>query len=247
MNFKWRTYEQLVYNYYCNLYGERWNVKYDVQIKGQSGTDRQVDILLYESKLSLSILIDCKFYRRNVDVKDVESIIGMIEDLRMNKGVIVTTEGFTAGAEARASLFGRLELLKLSIKDLFPYRFYNNELVTIPCPNCYGKKGIFDSEKRISIVEMQEYDIVYKGDDSFFKVNFGFCEECISQIFYCNECRMAIGLELDKINTIKYCKCGVGYTLTKHVNEFGQEGWGYLYLNRGGFPLFTENNYEYIN
>ena len=47
-------------------------------------------------------VFDCKCYGRKVNVKDVESFLGMLDDLRVSKGVIVTTKGFTKTALKRA-------------------------------------------------------------------------------------------------------------------------------------------------
>lgn len=45
---KWRTYEWLVYNYYCNIcnqYNNDWEVTYNKKIQGYSGIKRECKII----------------------------------------------------------------------------------------------------------------------------------------------------------------------------------------------------------
>lgn len=242
---KWRTYEWLVYNYFCKLYEGNWKVEYDVKIVGKSGILRQVDILLSESNFKLIVAIDCKCYKKSLDIKEVETFIGMLYDLQASKGILVTLKGYSAGALKRAKEYGRLDLLALSIEDLFSYRFYNNKMIDISCPICDGLKDIFTNRTIHSAVSTMEYDIVYRHDmNSFVKVNTAFCTNCVSQIFHCTQCNITIGISVDDIrkNVIKRCKCGIGYSFYEIEDEFGQKGTCYSYYDINGEDLLSENN-----
>jgi hypothetical protein len=46
--------------------------------------------------------VDCKCFSRNVDVKNVETVMGLVEDVGADLALIVTTEGFSEGAKRRA-------------------------------------------------------------------------------------------------------------------------------------------------
>src|SRR5690348_15526400 len=66
-------------------------IRSDVHLIGaKSNVSRQVDILVDQRD---AIAIDCKCYRRKVDVKHVEMFLGMLDDLGIRYGVIVTTRG----------------------------------------------------------------------------------------------------------------------------------------------------------
>lgn len=249
---KWRTYQWLVYNYYCNVcqkYNNDWNVTYDTSLYGYSGRSRQIDILIESKSQNMMKVIDCKCYKRVIDIKHVETIIGMLDDLRANAGVIVSPKGFSASAYKRAADYGRLELVTMDLHDLFPFRFYNNKRIDMPCPGCYGKKSIFSQNICQASVNMTEYDIVYREDNySFLKVNVGFCNECMSQIFHCAECETDIFISVDDIRKgiIKRCKCGIGYSLYLYEDTYGNETIAYSYFDINGNELLSENNIYYI-
>ena len=76
-------------------------VRQNVTMKGAlSGRSRQVDIVVdrpYEGT-SMSVAVDCKCYKRKVNIKDVEAFLGMLEDLGIRKGALVTTKGYSKSA-----------------------------------------------------------------------------------------------------------------------------------------------------
>ncbi len=80
----------------------------------RSQTQRQVDILIERrvAQFDLRIAIDCKDHKDPVDVKDVEEVIGLIDDVGANKGAIVAANGFTAAAKKRGADAG-LDLYRL--------------------------------------------------------------------------------------------------------------------------------------
>lgn len=49
---------------------------------------------------------ECKLYKAKVDIKTVDAFIGFLEDVGADKGVLITTTGFTSGAEKRAKAAG---------------------------------------------------------------------------------------------------------------------------------------------
>lgn len=249
---KWRTYEWLVYNYYCRVCQQNnndWIVEYDKKIPGRSDANRQIDILIESQSQNMIKVIDCKYHKAIIDIKEVDSIIGMLEDVRANAGVIVSPIGFTPAADKRAKDYGRLELIIINLHDLFPYRFDNNIRIDRPCPSCYGKKNIFSQTINHTTVNMTGYDIVYREDKmNFSKVNVGFCHECMCQVFYCTECNAYIYISIEDIGKgiVKKCKCGVGYLFYCYVDAYGNEQITYSYFDEDGNELFSENNIYYM-
>jgi hypothetical protein len=83
-------------------------VETDTKIIGRSGTRRQIDVFIKGTvgAFEVTIIIDSKNYSGPVDIKDVESMIGMVDDVGANLGVIVCPAGFTEGAKGRALTSG---------------------------------------------------------------------------------------------------------------------------------------------
>jgi len=72
----------------------------------------------------ITIAFDCKCYSRKVNVKHVESFLGMLEDIRVSQGVLVTTKGYTRTAYERAQRDSRnIDLQILPPDRLSEYQF----------------------------------------------------------------------------------------------------------------------------
>jgi hypothetical protein len=71
-------------------------VSHNVRLIGQSGAQRQIDVLVEDriGQYDIKIVIECKDYKTPVDIKDVESCSGLFEDVRAQRGVIVCPAGF---------------------------------------------------------------------------------------------------------------------------------------------------------
>ncbi|MCQ2202454.1 MAG: restriction endonuclease [Bacteroidales bacterium] len=125
-NPKWKLYEDSVYDECLRIY-ERDAVEIikDYHIKGKySGTSRQVDVWI-KLKNGETIVVDAKFYNKNVDIKEVESCISMLKDIGANKGMLITQKAFSKSAISRAHLGeDNFEVDILSIKDLMQFQSY---------------------------------------------------------------------------------------------------------------------------
>ena len=111
---KWRKFEELVHKIQSDLASDAV-VRLDDRIAGAlTGTTRQVDISIRRriGQYEILIAIDCKDLAQPVDVKDVEGVIGLVQDVGANKGAIVSASGFTAAALARGKGAG-LDLYRL--------------------------------------------------------------------------------------------------------------------------------------
>lgn len=100
----WKEYETYVFGSLQRLCPGT-DIRRNVHIRGtKSGELRQVDILVDRKigDFSLNIAIDCKCYKRKVTVSDVDRFLGMLGDIRVSKGVLVTTKGYSKTAHRRA-------------------------------------------------------------------------------------------------------------------------------------------------
>lgn len=117
---KWKKFEDLIYNIQKDLSKDSQITPND-HIYGQdSKTTRQIDISIKRTigQFSILIIIDCKDYSEPVDVKDVETFIGLVKDVRANKGAIVSSSGYTPAAIELAKTHGIDTLRHVDTKSL---------------------------------------------------------------------------------------------------------------------------------
>src|ERR1700690_1843461 len=103
-NPEWREFEKLAADIQRQLAPEA-RIETNVKLRGKrSGIERQIDILVKQTvgQYEIQIIIDCKDYKKPVDVKDLEAFMGMVEDVGANKGAMVAPAGFTSTAKQRA-------------------------------------------------------------------------------------------------------------------------------------------------
>jgi len=109
---KWKIFEELVATIQKSL-APNAKVTHNEFITGKSGVKRQLDVTVRCNIGQFSILavIDCKDWRRPVNIANVGSFADTLEDVSANKGAIVCNAGFTAGAKKRATEKG-IDLLR---------------------------------------------------------------------------------------------------------------------------------------
>ncbi len=101
-------------------------VRANVYLPGKlSRVRRQIDVVV---EAAPPIAVDCKCYKRKVDVKHVEAFLGMLEDIGFSHGIIVSTQGFTKAALRRAhSTLGWIDL-----QIVFPLRLSEYQYTGAP-------------------------------------------------------------------------------------------------------------------
>ena len=78
---------------------------------------RQTDVSVYRSgQPRPAIAVECKRYGRRLNIKDVESFLGMLEDLGAQRGVLVAPLGYSRAAERRVHGTG-VDLHRLAERD----------------------------------------------------------------------------------------------------------------------------------
>lgn len=103
----------------CRLMAEYQNlrassVKQNVKLKGKSGLAHQVDVYWeYEIDGKVHrVAIECKNYCKKVSIARVRDFYGVISDLGVVKGMMVTKVGYQKGAKQYADFYG------ISLKEL---------------------------------------------------------------------------------------------------------------------------------
>jgi hypothetical protein len=91
----------------------------------KTGSQRQIDVLVERrfGVFGIKIAVDCKCYKRKVNVNDVERFLGMLDDVRVSKGVLMTTKGYSKTAHKRIQNESRdIELKILTAKRLSEFQ-----------------------------------------------------------------------------------------------------------------------------
>ena len=111
---KWKEFENLVYEIQRNFAGGAEVKKNDFIMGHDSQTGRQIDISIRRkvAQYEILVVIDCKDYKRPVDIKKMGEFITTVQDVRANKGAIISSSGFTKNAITLATQKG-IDTLRL--------------------------------------------------------------------------------------------------------------------------------------
>lgn len=135
----WRKYEREIHQELTSVFTD-CEFEFDDRIFGKhSKIDRQIDISIRGNIGGNKILgiIDCKHFSKNIDIKIIESFLGMLEDTKANFGLIIINKGFSSSAKNRANVrnlrldiieFDELEKIKLTFDYFVNQKIRNFEL-----------------------------------------------------------------------------------------------------------------------
>jgi len=133
----WEEYEKEIHTRLSSEFPDA-KISHNVRLKGSlSKVDRQVDILVEDYLVGhkIRMVVDCKYFNRKIDVKNVECFIGFLNDVNAHKGLMISKEGYSKGAINRAySDPTDLELDILNFKDLGKFQAF----VAIPYSGGHG-------------------------------------------------------------------------------------------------------------
>jgi tetratricopeptide (TPR) repeat protein len=117
----WKDYEKEIHKQFQEMYPDA-EITHDAKLPGRySKIDRQIDILIedYVAGDRIRIMVDGKYFSENIDVKEVECFIGMMQDVDADKGLLVTQKGYSQAAIKRAHNDpNRIELDVLNFEEL---------------------------------------------------------------------------------------------------------------------------------
>jgi hypothetical protein len=117
----WKEYEIYITKQFQRMFPDT-SIQHNVlRDRLLSKTKRQIDILI-EGKIAgfnPRIIVDCKFFNKKVDVKDVESFLSFLQDLKASKGILITNNGYSEAAYNRATNDSQdIELRIINFDDL---------------------------------------------------------------------------------------------------------------------------------
>jgi hypothetical protein len=121
---RWTIYEQRVFELFKDQLPAA-RVRKNVHVRGRfSKRKRQIDILIAEKTRFgiLKTVVDTKLFNRKVDVKAVDALAGFVDDVGAEKGMLITSRGYTQAALRRA-FYGpsdlELDILNFSVLQQF--------------------------------------------------------------------------------------------------------------------------------
>ena len=134
----WLKYEKTVFEY-LQLDHPEAEVVHNVSLPGRlSGVPRQIDVLVAErfGVKTYVTAFEAKHYTRKIDVKGVEEAIGLFRDVGVDRGVMITTVGYSDAALRRANADD--VDIDLDILDLAELEAFQTDGCAIPYKGPHG-------------------------------------------------------------------------------------------------------------
>lgn len=124
---EWKLYEQQIYAKLKAGVAADAEVTFDERgsqrLPGRfSRVDRQIDVIVRGSFAGLpgihTMIVDCKLVGRRLDVTHVEAFAGLLDDVNVTLGLLVTAEGFSEAAKQRAAAIRGMQLDVVELDEL---------------------------------------------------------------------------------------------------------------------------------
>ncbi len=97
------------------VYFDNTKIEWDARIKGNSGVEHQIDILLTTGE-ELT-LIECKNHKRTIGYDAVAKMDSILNDINNSKGIIYSMTGFSSEAEKYA-VSKQIKLISMNEKEI---------------------------------------------------------------------------------------------------------------------------------
>lgn len=215
---KWQEYQDATGELYMQMEGFG-NVKKNITLPDKiTGRLRQIDVWIeIEAKShTIGILVDAKFRKEKLDVKDVEEVLSLANAVGANKAVIVASSGWTKPAEIKARHIG-LDLRLWTLEDALNLMVADKWVM---CPICENDCIVLDRSGGIII------------DGVLTLLSAGQCRECSAGLAWCWACGGRILLE---VGQFAECVCGYQWKCKGdeiYINVHGSNGWALIPENQ---------------
>jgi Restriction endonuclease len=226
---EWRQYERQIHERLLGVAGRDAEVQFDQMLRGKhSGADRQVDVLVtadFPGFGHARMAVDCKYFSSKINLTGADRFVGYIDDLPVDLGLLVTTQGFTEAAKRRVQSAGRLRW------DIVP--FDELEDWEPPLAFCQVCREARHPDSPPGVVWMEPFAPTMTPPGGEFARAAGACEYCGSVHVEC-QCGAVRGVyEAEEGEWLEcYGGCGMEFRV---VNEY----------DRKGIPL-TTNPHEMV-
>ncbi len=170
----WQEYQEIIADMYATAEGIGRIYKNITRRDKVTGQPRQIDAWMeIETKGHvLNVLIDAKFRKAKVDVKDVEEVLALGEAVGADKCIMVVSNGWTNPAARKASA-SRMDMRLVTIEEAVEYVEPDKWKL---CPVCENDCIIMDHDGAIELGGLWLWWLA------------GQCRECRSAIAWCQDC-----------------------------------------------------------
>lgn len=127
---EWREYEKFIFEKLSEEFSD-CKILFNQKVLGLfSGIDRQVDVLIRGNLGGHPILgaVECKLFKKNIDIKNVDAFVDFLEDINANLGIMITKTGYSKAARTR--IFDTRIKPEIVNWDEFPEYYFNWEHCT---------------------------------------------------------------------------------------------------------------------
>jgi hypothetical protein len=147
----WEVYERMIARLIVDQSATDICVTPNAKVKGKiSRTSRQIDVLIdarHDTDNTRRLIVDAKHRRRKADVKDIEELLGLVNDVGATHGYLVTSSGYTKAAERRAQMSVSIRIVPID-------RLENFDPSTWPkckSPRCKNGRIFWDGYPELSL------------------------------------------------------------------------------------------------
>jgi hypothetical protein len=179
-----------------------------------SGVSRQIDVLIdarWEGGTARRIIVDAKVRQGKIDINDVEAFEGMVRDCRADRGLLVSTSGYTEGAIRRAQ--DMLTLATLSLEQALQFGWVYER--------CLGKCLSDTSVRNTGMVLWAGYVLPITTNNMWLIVQTGKCDKCHYFHIWCWDCGAKFAVPDEHIIA---CACGRYWASVPESVESGHVG-----------------------
>ena len=214
----WQLYERLVAKLIAQQLSTSYCVTPNANIQGSiSGIKRQIDVLIdyrFNTENHNRIIIDAKKRARKVDIKDVETFKGLMEDVEAAHGYLVSTTGYTKAAIKRAQELISLKILPIEHLDSFDLADWPKCIST----SCSEGRIFWDG---FPCFDLTLASVAKKETLKVSRVHYvGKCETCNSYHVKCIECNDILRIPTDDNEDIgSQCRCRLPWFWLESIEE----------------------------
>ncbi len=189
-------------------------VTLNAKLPNRSGNIREIDVLV-QAKVNgenIGIAFECKDYKQKVTEPIIDAFSTKCRELpQVDKGIIVTTSGFTKGAqkEAKSLKIGLYLIDELPLDEIIPnYKFWGAKVIAVP----QWKELSLHTIVNIAHVSFDpEAKVRYADNDE--EVNF--CKEILGAI-YTTKFLCELAAKYVEVGRRAY-KIGLKFTTSRHL------------------------------
>lgn len=205
----WKVYERMIAQLFANQISTGLCVTPNARVMGtRSGVLRQVDVLIeprHTPDHQCRSIVEAKRIDRKIHVKDVEHLLGMMDDVDARYGYLVCPTGYSDGALRRAQDTVRICLISLD-------RIANFNPAAWPecrSSRCTGGRIFWDGFPQVELKVVRPDDPTGTERMMAYPQKVGKCDVCGAFHVHCLTCKdtLLVPHDVDESDCGHQCSC----------------------------------------